>query len=138
MSDHRKVLVELVPNDRIRNFWVTSPIASESLYDTFPGANGLRFSVADHTADTIKTALRFYDTDGVASVGLDIYKVRITIASGCDWRNIQPEVVNTICELLQWDTCSVRERVSGVSAGQQFQNESIAGQGTDTHNELAG
>lgn len=104
-----RVVIEQVPNDLIRIFHVNERISSETLYDSLPGVDNLgRFGVRDHNPSTIQTALSFYDIEGVTSVSLDIYQVRVTISRAFDWEDIEPLVVDLVRKHLKWDDCEVR------------------------------
>lgn len=113
MSRDPRIVIMQCPYDRIREFHVNGRIACEKLYDSIPGADALaRFSVRDHTPATIQTALSFYDIEGVTSVSLDIYEVRITISRAFDWDDVTPQVIDLIKKHLHWDDCEVRDHDS--------------------------
>ncbi len=83
------------------------------LYDSLPGADALAmFAVRDHNPSTIQTALSFYEIEGVTSVGLDIYEVRVTIGRAFDWDDITPQVIEHIKKHLRWDDAEVRDHDS--------------------------
>ena len=113
MSRDPRIVIEQFPNDLIREFHVNERIASEKLYDSLPGADALaRFSVRDHSPATVQTALSFYDIEGITSVSLDIYEVRITISRAFDWDDVTPQVIDLIKKHLHWDDCEVRNHDS--------------------------
>lgn len=108
-----RIVIEQFPNDLIRDFHVNERISSEKLYDSLPVADNLaRFAVRDHNPSTIQTALEFYTIEGVTSVSLDIYEVRVTISRAFDWDDITPQVVDLIKKHLQWDDCEVLDHDS--------------------------
>lgn len=105
-----RIVIEQFPNDLIRDFHVNKRISSEKLYDSLPGADALvRFAVHDHNPSTIQTALSFYEIEGVTSVSLDIYEVRVTISRAFDWDDITPQVIDLIKKHLRWDDAEVRD-----------------------------
>ena len=108
-----RIVIEQFPNGVIRTFHVNERISSEKLYDSLPGADALaRFAAREHNPSTIQTALSFYEVEGVTSVGLDIYEVRVTIGRAFDWADITPQVIDLIKKHLCWDDAEVRDHDS--------------------------
>lgn len=112
-----RIVIELFPNDLIRDFHVNERISSEKLYDSLPGAEALTYRINDHAPSTIQTALSFYEIEGVTSVSLDIYEVRITISRAFDWDDITPQVIERIKKHLLWEDAEVREHDSRPAYG---------------------
>lgn len=112
-----RIVIEQFPNDLIREFHVNERISSEKLYDSLPGADALKYRISEVTPPTIQTALSFYEIEGVTSVSLDIYEVRITISPAFDWDEITPQVIDRIKKHLLWDDVEVRSRDSRPAYG---------------------
>lgn len=114
MSREPRIVIDRYPmNNLTRVFYVNDRIASETLVDTISGADYLaKFQVEKHSPATVQTALSFYDIEGVTSVGLSIYEVRVTISLAFDWEDVNPQVIDLIKKHLHWDDCEVRDHVS--------------------------
>ena len=112
-----RIVIEQFPNDLIRDFHVNERISSEKLHDSLPGAEALVYLINDHAPSTIWTALSFYEIEGVASVSLDIYEVRVTIRRAFDWDDIAPQVIERIKKHLRWDDAEVRDHDSRPAYG---------------------
>ena len=96
------------PSQHHRKFHVNKSISSETLYDTLPGADSLKkFGSLSCEPNTIETALSFYVIEGVTSVGLAIYEVRITISPAFDWAEIESQVIEIIKKHLQWEDVEI-------------------------------
>lgn len=122
MSRDPRIVVEYFPNEFIRTFHVSERIVPWRLYSSFSGVDALmRFSSSSipphNNPATVRTALSFYEIDGVVDVGLDAYEVRVTISLAFDWDDVTPKVLSLIKKHLYWDSCEVRNHDSRPAYG---------------------
>ena len=66
------------------------------------GRDGLMYAIDRTNPASMDTALLFYDIPGVVKVGLDRFKVQITISPAFNWCEIEQDVINRLCEQLNW------------------------------------
>lgn len=116
-----RIVIEQFPNELIREFHVNEPISTQKLFDSVSGLESLeKFAVGQYESATIDVARSFYEVEGVTSVSLDIYEVRITIGRAFDWDDIITEVVNRIEKRLSWVDAEILHHDSRVKYGSGY------------------
>lgn len=106
----KRIRIEVFGNESYRKFHVTAQVSAEKQRAGFLGGNRhdpfLNISFGEEktelSEDTKATIMRFYDIDGVASVGLDTNEVGLTKASAYEWSDIEDDIVEAIKLLVGW------------------------------------
>lgn len=106
----KRIRVEVLPNSDTRDFHVTTQISAEQLHGGVLGGSRhdpfYIFSVSEEkkvlSDDTKETVMRFYDIDGVQSVGLDSYSVKIERSPAYEWEDIEDDIIATIKVVADW------------------------------------
>ncbi len=103
----RRIRVEVFGNLAIRDYHITERISNEKVSGGILGGDRLNpfndvFSDKEHSPETRATVLRFYDIDGIKSVGLDVNSVRIEISSAYEWEEIHDDIVKTLKVVAGW------------------------------------
>lgn len=106
----KRIRVEVRPNIDIRDYHVTATVSAERVHSGLLGSNRhdpfrtLSFGdeAKECTEDTKLTILRFYDIDGVDSVGLATNRVRIERSPAYEWGEIEDDIIKAIKTTVGW------------------------------------
>jgi|GEM_PF-6279509 len=106
-----RIRIELHGNIDFRKYHVTGQISSEKLHGGLMG--GSRFdpfkqisfggAVTELGDDTKATINRFYEIDGIDTVGLDRTIVAIGREPAYNWNDFEPQIIATITDILGWN-----------------------------------
>lgn len=117
MAKVKRIRIEIVGNENLHLYHVTTQITSEEVYGGFLGGNRLdpfhtfRFSdeaPKEFTEDTKSTVNAFYDVDGINEVGIKPNEVRITRSPAYEWDEIEDEILDTIKKVAGWNDDDVQ------------------------------
>lgn len=128
----KRIRIELFPNLDHRRFHVTAQVSAERQHaGTLGGDRHDPFraifsseSNRELTADTKATIMKFYDVEGVVSVGVDHNTVEITRQAAYDWPDFTGELISTIKEIVGWVNDDVS--VEYLLYGKTYDHEPLA------------
>ena len=110
MTLTKRIRIQVHPNIDFRTYHVTAQVSAEKIHGGILGGdrhNPFRsFSFGgtekELTDDTKATIMRFYDVEGIESVGLDVNQVDISRSPAFDWEEIEPHIIVAIKTTVGW------------------------------------
>lgn len=110
MPKVKRIRVEIYTNQDVRDYHVTTQVSSEEVRGGLFGGSRLEpfkqmsfgEGTKELTEDTKSTVMRFYDIDGIDSVGLSTNKIRIDRSPAYEWEEIEDEIIAAIKVTAGW------------------------------------